>query len=215
MVASRSSHPFVMLQQLDPANCLTLTGLGLSAASAFFSIHGQIYAALIGLLGAGIVDLFDGFVARKIERTELQAKLGQQLDSIVDVCSFGFNPVIFAYCFGLQDPLSIAILLLYAGATALRLAYFNCAGLVETENQQYFTGLPVTYAALFIPLISLASFSLSAAVVKSTFEVLYLGLAIAMVSPLKIKKLRGAWYGFFSFFAVLLTARYLYAIFQN
>lgn len=211
MIASR----FVMLRQLDPANCLTLVGLGLSAASAFFSIQGQIYLALVGLLAAGIVDLFDGFVARQIERTELQANLGQQLDSIVDVCSFGFNPVIFAYCFGLQDAISITVLLLYLGATALRLAYFNSSGLTQEGTQQYFTGLPVTYAALFIPSVFLANFFISASVMKIVLSSLYLGLAIAMVSSFKIKKLRGIWYGIFSFGALLLTISYTIAMIKQ
>lgn len=207
-----TSSRFVMLQQLDPANCLTLVGLGFSAASACFSIQGQIYPALIGLLAAGVVDLLDGFVARKIDRTQLQAALGQQLDTIVDVCSFGFNPAIFAYCFGLQDPISIAILLLYLGATALRLAYFNCSGLTQEGSQQYFTGLPVTYAALFIPLVALASLVTSSSAMNIVFDWLYLGLAIAMISSFKIKKLQGVWYGIFCSGALLLAGVYITAI---
>ncbi|NES01354.1 MAG: hypothetical protein F6J86_47645, partial [Symploca sp. SIO1B1] len=134
------------------------------------------------------------------------------LDSIVDVCSFGFAPAIFAYCFGLQDPLSIAVLIFYIGMNALRLAYFNSTGLSESEGEEYFTGLPVTYAAMFIPLTFTASFVLSNSTMKLVMNGLYLLLAIAMIIDFKMLKIRGIWYGIFALGSLALTAVYGWAI---
>ena len=199
-----------ILKQLDLANSFTLTGLFVSFFAVILAINGNFYLAIICLIYAGIVDLFDGFVASKIERTELQAAAGKQLDSVVDLCSFGFAPALFAYCFGLRDWLSVTILAFYLGANALRLVYFNNRGLTEQGEQEYFTGLPVTYAALFIPTIFTASLVLTQLQMRFVLDGVYLLLAIAMVANFQIRKLRGIWYVIFGAGAIVLTGFYSY-----
>jgi len=201
-----------ILRQIDLPNAFTLSGLMLSLLSVIFAIQEQFCAAIICMIYAGLTDMLDGVVARQTQRTELQSKVGKQLDSIVDVCSFGFAPAIFAYCFGLQDPLSIAVLIFYIGMNALRLAYFNSTGLSESEGEEYFTGLPVTYAAMFIPLTFTASFVLSNSTMKLVMDGLYFLLAIAMIIDFKMLKIRGIWYGIFALGALALTAVYGWAI---
>ncbi len=164
------------------------------------------------MIDAGFTDMLDGVVARQTKRTELQSEVGKQLDSIVDVCSFGFAPAIFAYCFGAQDLLSIAVLIFYVGMNALRLAYFNSTALSEVGGEEYFTGLPVTYAAMFIPLTFTASFALLDSTMKLVIEGLYLILAIAMIADFKMLKIRGIWYGIFALGALALTAVYGWAL---
>jgi CDP-diacylglycerol--serine O-phosphatidyltransferase len=197
-----------ILRQIDSANALTLLGLILSFFAVKFAIQEQFYAALICTIFAGLTDLFDGLVARRLVRTELQSQAGKQLDSLVDLCSFGFASAIFAYCFGLRDPLSAVVAIAYLSATALRLAYFNYQGMSVAENKEYFTGLPVTYASLFIPLAFTASFFLPESVMIWILNGLYLMLAIAMTSGIKVLKLRGIWYGLFSLGGLTLTSIY-------
>ena len=216
--------PSPILRQLDIPNIFTLTGLISSLISAIFAIQGNFYAAAICMMYAGITDMLDGVVARKIERSKLQSQdgreelavsprqIGKQLDSLVDVCSFGFAPAIFGYCFGLQDWLSIAILIFYVGANALRLAYFNSTGLISEAKEEYFTGLPVTYAALFLPLTFITSFFLSHFTTKLVLAGTYLLLAIAMVANFKMIKIRGIWYVIFTLGAIALTSVYSWAI---
>ena len=202
-----------ILRQLDLANSFTLTGLFLSFFSVILAINGQFNGAIICLVYAGTIDLLDGFVASKINRTSLQACAGKQLDSLVDLCSFGFAPALFAYCFGLRDWLSIVVLVLYLGANALRLVYFNNQGLERQEKQEYFTGLPVTYAALFIPVVFMAHLVIPTTQMKFILDGVYLLLAIAMVADFKMPKLRGIWYGIFGMGAVALTVIYGWVIF--
>lgn len=201
-----------ILQQLDLPNLLTLAGLIFSSASAILAIQEHFYIAIICMIYAGLTDMLDGVVARKTERTHLQSEIGKQLDSIVDVCSFGFAPVIFAYCFGLQDFLSVSTLMFYVSMNALRLSYFNSVGLISEADEEYFTGLPVTYAALFIPLTFTVSFILSDSMMKWVLDGVYLMLAIAMVSNFKMIKIRGIWYGVFALGAVALTGFYSWVI---
>ncbi|MEM9948452.1 MAG: CDP-alcohol phosphatidyltransferase family protein [Cyanobacteria bacterium P01_D01_bin.36] len=204
-----------ILAQIDFPNFFTIGGLTLSFISVICAIQGSFYLAVICMIFAGMVDLLDGVIARRMERTALQADVGKQLDSLVDVCSFGCSPAIFAYCFGLQDPLSIALLALYAAMATLRLAYFNSTGLSASGENSFFTGLPVTYAAVFIPLGFLSQFFLSDTIVQWLLRGIYLLLAIAMVSTIPVIKIRGAWYGVFAVGAVLLTGVYGWAMFQT
>ncbi len=201
-----------ILRQLDSANFLTLWGFLISFLSVCFAIKNQFYLAIIFIIIAGIIDLFDGFVARKIERNSLQFEAGKQLDSLIDLCSFGFGPALFAYCFGLEDIVSIIILMIYISANALRLAYFNSNGLASQGNEEYFTGLPVTYSALFIPLVFILSVRLPEEQMKWILDGVYLILAIAMVSHFKILKLRGIWYSLFAIGAIGLSSFYTWII---
>jgi CDP-diacylglycerol--serine O-phosphatidyltransferase len=203
-----------ILKQLDLANVVTLTGLFASFFTAIFAVKGAFNLAMICLIYAGMVDLLDGWIASKIKRTELQAAAGKQLDSIVDLCAFGFAPALFAYCFGLQDWLFVIILLIYLGANALRLAYFNHQGLTEQGGQEYFMGLPVTYAALFIPTIFTINFILPQTLVQVGLGAVYLLLAIAGIANLKIRKLRGIWYPIFGVGAATLVGIYGWMTFK-
>lgn len=187
-----------ILKQLDPANSLTLLGLTLGFIAILFAWNDRYELASICIITSGIIDLFDGVVARKITRTDVQKNVGQQLDSLVDLCSFGVAPAIFAYSYGLQDFGSIAILVIYLCANALRLAYFNCTGLIQQENQEFFTGLPVTYAALFVPLVFMSSLLMSERATAIALRVTYAALAAAMLGNFKMLKLKGAWYGIFA-----------------
>lgn len=199
-----------ILRQIDFPNALTLTGLMFSFFSAILALQEKFYVALICMMYAGIIDLFDGFLARRTERTELQSEVGKQLDSLVDICSFGFAPAIFAYCWGLREPLSITLLIIYIAMNAVRLAYFNCTGLAISENKQFYTGLPVTYAALFIPVTFIVSFFVPNYVMKIIVQSLYVLLGIAMISSLKIIKPTGVWYGVFLLLSSILTGVYIW-----
>ncbi len=204
--------PSPILRQLDFPNIFTLTGLIISLLSAIFAIQGNFYLAAICLIYAGLTDMLDGVVARSMQRTQLQSEVGKQLDSIVDVCSFGFAPAIFAYCFGLQDIFSITLLIFYVAINGLRLSYFNSTGLISNEKEEYFTGLPVTYAALFITLAFTASVFVSHFVMKLILDGVYFLLAVAMIANFKMIKITGIWYGIFAVGAIALTGFYGWAM---
>lgn len=208
-----------ILRQLDLPNLFTLTGLISSFGCVVLAIQENFYAAVICIIISGIIDMLDGPLARSMERSPLQSDLGKQLDTIVDLCSFGFAPVIFAYCFGLNDGPLLILLAVYLAMTALRLAYFNSTGLLTNDNsdqtKEYFTGLPVTYAALFIPVVFILSSIVCPYIMKWILASIYALLAIAMVADFKIIKLRGVWYGLFGFGAIMLAGFYSWMIFRG
>lgn len=221
--SARSFLGSPIVGQVDLANGLTLVGLMLGLASMAASIAGRFNEAMIALIWAGLADLFDGFVARRMTRPALRATIGRHLDSLVDVSSFGLAPAALVYC---SRPIADRVSALAAGAylcaVVLRLAYFEAVGLDSRENRQYFTGMPVTYAALFLPLagwglqqlarypawIGACSLVTKPSVLYCDHDALVLTLALlglAMVSPRRVPKPRGLAYAFFAAAAVALT----------
>ncbi len=103
---------------------------------------------------AAIVDFLDGFVARIFKAT---SKMGEQLDSLSDLVSFGVAPGMILYqllrlSFAQQenglDVSFIALLpaFVFTAAAAWRLAKFN----IGTEQTNSFVGLPTPSAGLLI-----------------------------------------------------------------
>ena len=80
----------------------------LSLISALFGTHlafrGEPVGALICLLLCGAFDSFDGMVARtKKGRTEEEKKFGIQIDSLVDMFSFGIFQLLLDIQWDLMD----------------------------------------------------------------------------------------------------------------
>lgn len=178
---------------------------------------GHPYIGVFFLLLCGLCDAFDGKVARtKKNRTDFQKKFGVQIDSLSDLVAFGVLPA----CIGnamirvcptiseiptihrgeqLAFPIVIVlyiIMILYMLAALIRLAYFN---VTEEERQKtesgartYFTGLPVTSAALVFPTVLLFQYLIPKDITLAYFGVM-LVTAFLFVSKLQVKKpgLRG------------------------
>lgn len=161
-------------------NILTLSNLFCGALAIIFILHAPeyiaefngteymvtnpepIYWASILVVLAGVIDFFDGFVARLLK---VSSPLGKELDSLADVVSFGVVPgmIMFrllrsAY---LQMPdvfdvsyFNLAPALLVPCFAAYRLAVFN----LDTRQSEHFIGVPtpaVGFLVASFPLIML------------------------------------------------------------
>jgi CDP-diacylglycerol--serine O-phosphatidyltransferase len=112
----------------------------------FFGIWGIVSAtrgnfAWAGwfILFAGILDMLDGRVAR-LSRTS--TRFGAELDSLVDIVSFGVAPALIMYFLEFQSAgrFGWVVCYIYIVAVALRLARFNV--MVGSTPTGWFTGLP-------------------------------------------------------------------------
>ena len=65
-----------ILRQIDFTNAFTLSGLFFSFGVVLFAMQKQFYAAVLCLMFSGLVDLFDGFFAKHLKRTEEAATCG-------------------------------------------------------------------------------------------------------------------------------------------
>ncbi|MEZ0180579.1 CDP-alcohol phosphatidyltransferase family protein ['Camptotheca acuminata' phytoplasma] len=154
-------------------------------------INNLNYAAICLLL-AGICDYFDGIVSNfKKTRTLKEKKYGVQIDSLVDIVSFGLLPVLIGWSlfkpYLAENRMCYLLFYVIAGAyllTALiRLAFFNVSkeeylNSEKTPNErphvQMFTGVPVTCAALFFPFVILINKILSQSQLNEPIPFLYI-----------------------------------------
>lgn len=169
----------------------------LSLISALFGTHlafrGEPVGALICLLLCGTFDSFDGMVARtKKGRTEEEKKFGIQIDSLVDMFSFGIFPAIIGYTMGLNGWLWFAIFALYAICAVSRLGYFNVAEEMRqketTEKRKYYQGLPVTSSSLIFPAVYLLKAAVGLGTMQGIYGIMMLVVALAFVIDFKVIK---------------------------
>lgn len=111
--------------------------------------------AIICLLVCGLIDSFDGAIARtKKDRTEEEKKFGIQIDSLCDLVCFGILPVCIGYSIGMRHWYFIIILCMYALCGLIRLAYFNVSEEIRcettVEKRKFYEGMPITIASLIL-----------------------------------------------------------------
>ena len=79
--------------------------------------------------------------------------LGQEMDSLADLISFGVAPATLAFTLGLRTPLDCVALLLFVSGGLARLARFNATvALIPADKSgksKYFEGLPIP-SSLFL-----------------------------------------------------------------
>ena len=94
---------------------------------------------------SGILDMFDGRIARL---SKTGSKFGAELDSLVDIVSFGVAPALLMYFleFSAAGKFGWVVCYLYVVATALRLARFNVQS--SKDHRAWFTGLPSPAAGM-------------------------------------------------------------------
>jgi CDP-diacylglycerol--serine O-phosphatidyltransferase len=142
---------------------------------------------------AGILDMLDGRVARL---SGTGTRFGAELDSLVDVISFGVAPALLMYFLDFSNAGRFAWILcyIYVVAVALRLARFNVLSAGKPPSA-WFTGLPSPAAgmtlAVYYPFSQTNWYRASLAYLDLQHEglvVLMLLLAVLMVSNVKYPK---------------------------
>ena len=162
-------------------NILTFLNLSLGILSIIATVKGDYLNSGLFILGAGLVDRYDGRIARLLHA---ESPLGKELDSLSDLVSFGVAPAIQAYfMFGLEDLTLLGILpvLIFPVAGSYRLARYN-----SQHFDGVFMGLPITIAGCVLTLFLLLlrnSLNLRFLVICLMFSLAYL-----MVSTIKLQK---------------------------
>ena len=187
----------LFLGHINIANCITLLGLILSLSSCFFALIENIKLSITFLIAAGICDLFDGVIARKIKRTNEEKDFGIQLDTVVDVVSFGITPAVIVFTTFDVSWYALVIYAFYIICAVTRLAYFNTSVNINTVVK-YYRGLPVTYIALILPCVMIFRSSLASVISLFVVGILY-------IFNINVPKPRGIWYAIFPITAIIMT----------
>ncbi len=206
-----------MIGVYDYTVILTYLSMMSGTLGILVSLHsgGHPYMGVFFLLFCGLCDSFDGKVARhKKNRTDFEKSFGIQIDSFSDLISFGVLPGCIGFAMlrtsekfsevpvlrptedsrlVLYPILLVTIILLYALAALIRLAYYN---VTEEERaraeggavRKTYIGLPVTTSALIFPTIMLIQFSTKVDVTPVYFSAMAI-TAFLFLSRIHIPKL--------------------------
>lgn len=186
-------------------NAVTLLGLMLSLMSCFLSYNNKLELAIICFMYAGLADLFDGMLARRMSLNDEARLFGIQLDSIVDVVSFGVAPVMITFHLGFNRPVDYFILIFYTCCATMRLAYFNIHGTSGEGKIKYYTGLPVTFSAMIFPLVYISMLSGNDTLSDNLIRLTFIGVAIMFILKVPIPKPGGVFYALAPLVAGYLT----------
>ncbi len=139
----------IFIIALNWADVMTLGSLLTACLGLLVAGRGWLTLAIAIMLGAMLIDIFDGALARRLK---LSSDFGRYLDSFADVFTYLLLPLFVLYQFGMQDPLSLAALFVFLAAGILRLTRFNLEGILTGDVGAYYLGLPVTYSTLAVAL---------------------------------------------------------------
>ncbi len=172
----------------DVPNIFTFCNLALGILSILMlcnsSNSNSFNLSCIFIIGAAIINRYENRLSSYLKVSD---KLTKELSSLTNIVSFGVAPAILSYNLNHFETLGIIgylLVLIFPFAGAFRLARYNVSSF-----EGYFTGLPITVAAVLLSVYSLICnfFNKSP---NQVFPILLIVLlSYLMVSNLKIKKL--------------------------
>jgi CDP-diacylglycerol--serine O-phosphatidyltransferase len=137
-------------------NAITAAALCSGLTGIRFAIGGNFSMALFCIILAGILDGFDGRIARLLKA---QSRFGAELDSLADSLSFGMAPALVLFLWSLEDLPRFGwfAALAFAICCTLRLARFNAQIDVDEQPHKsvgFLTGVPAPIGAglAFLPM---------------------------------------------------------------
>jgi CDP-diacylglycerol--serine O-phosphatidyltransferase len=183
----KSTRQLSMLSfTVDLPNLCTLLGLLSALLGIYFAIDGEIYFAVIFGAWSVVFDWLDGLIASKMKnRTDAHRAFGGQLDSLVDMVSFGVLPAIILLCYSDFNLWFIPGAFAIIAACAVRLSYFNIYGLT---NGKTYTGLAVDYNGLIVSLFFLIESFFSPVIFPERLYILMMLVAFLNLSSIQIPK---------------------------
>jgi CDP-diacylglycerol--serine O-phosphatidyltransferase len=117
--------------------------------------HVSFACALV--FAALVFDVLDGRVARW---RQTSSPMGQELDSLADVISFGVAPAVLAYGCGMQGLWDRVVLAGFVACGVSRLARYNVTAEALSEGRgkvKYFEGTPIPTSMALVALLALAA----------------------------------------------------------
>lgn len=187
----------------DLPNICSLVGLFCTLLAIYFSIIGLFHAAMIGMIWAVFFDWSDGIIARRMKgRTEEQGEFGAQLDSLIDIVSFGVCPAVFLLSYGHFSAWYLPGAFLILATGVIRLSFFNVFGLVDKST---YLGLALDNNVLLLAVVFLFSPMMSQGAFSIVLYIVLMLLAVLNVAPIKTPKFAGKWYFVLTGYTVLMS----------
>jgi CDP-diacylglycerol--serine O-phosphatidyltransferase len=155
---------FSMIREFHLADWFTLANAACGAGALFSIITylevsdiKHVYIACGMVFAALIFDILDGRIARWRQQT---SPMGQELDSLADIISFGVAPAIIAYGCGMQGLYDRIVLVYFIACGVSRLARYNVTAEAMSEGTgkvKYFEGTPIPTSIILVLLMAIAA----------------------------------------------------------
>ena len=208
MTTSQASavHKPILSFAKDLPNICSLVGLFCAVLGIYYAVLGIFPAAMIGLIWAVFFDWSDGLIARRMKgRTQEQRAFGGQLDSLIDIVSFGVCPAVVLLSYGEFSPWFLPGAFVIAATGVIRLSYFNVFGLVDKST---YMGLALDNNILILVFVFLFDGLVSQTFFAALLYAIFMALAALNVAPIKTPKFAGRWYYVLIVYTLALTVIY-------
>jgi CDP-diacylglycerol--serine O-phosphatidyltransferase len=204
---TNASPPSILFFVKDLPNICSLAGLLCALVAIYFAVLGIFAASMIGLIWAVFFDWSDGIIARRLQgQNEKQREFGGQLDSLIDIVSFGVCPAMVLLSFGGFSPWFLPGAFLLVAAGVLRLSYFNVFGLVGKST---YMGLALDNNSILLPFVFLFVGMVPQPFAAIALYALLMALAALNVAPIRTPKLEGErWYCALTLYTLVITVIY-------
>jgi CDP-diacylglycerol--serine O-phosphatidyltransferase len=203
---STDSSPSILSFAKDLPNICSLAGLLCALLAIYYAVLGIFPAAMIGLIWAVFFDWSDGIIARRLKgRNDKQREFGGQLDSLIDIVSFGICPAIVLLSYGHFSPWFLPGAFIIVATGVLRLSYFNVFGLV---GESTYMGLALDNNIIVLTCVFLFNVMVDQTIFSATLYILLMVLAALNVAPIRTPKFAGRWYYALMLYTMILTSLY-------
>ena len=190
----------------DLPNICSLAGLLCAVLSIYYSILGNFPIAIIGMIWAVFFDWGDGIIARRMKgRTDEYRAFGGQLDSLIDIVSFGIAPAVFLLSYGDFNPWFLPGAFVIVAASAIRLSYFNVFGMIDDST---YMGLALDNNAIIFAFVFLFAGFFSQPVFSVIIYAVLMLIAVFNLAPVRTPKFNGRWFYVLLVYVLALTIIY-------
>ena len=197
----------------DLPNICSLAGLLCAFLGIYFAVLQQFPIAVIAMIWAVLFDWGDGIIARNMKsRTKKQGEFGGQLDSLIDMVSFGICPAVFLLSYGQFSAWYLPGAFVIVATGAIRLSYFNVFGLVDSST---YKGLALDNNVIVFSFIFLLEQFFSPGIFSIILYAMFMTMAGFNLSSLRTPKLSGAWLYVLMGYTVILTLIYSFILLNN
>lgn len=197
----------------DLPNICSLFGLLSAVLGIYFAIAGNFPAAIIGVLWAVLFDWYDGIIARKMKgRTKELGAFGSQLDSMIDIVSFGILPAILLLSYGNYNIWFIPGAFVIIATSAIRLSYFNIYGLIDSKT---YKGLALDNNVLILAFVFLFESFFHHSTFSILIYILLMILSAFNLSSVPTPKFGGKWIYVLIIYVLILTSLFGWILYSR
>jgi len=166
------------VRTIGPAGAVSLLSLAVAWAAIGLAVTGQLRASVLCALLAFLLDMADGYIAR---RFKVSSEFGRQLDSMIDVVNYSVYAAVLSAFYLAPGVIGWALGFVIVATGILRLLRFNIEGFTDDEPVKYYRGIVVVHlslAAITLLLLKqwLGEVALVSVVVLAVLSVLQLSL---------------------------------------